>query len=56
MEEGRLIRTDETFSKFVWEINLSKQRVEKYCAMPSVRDLRNKIVMVEEKIYIMGVS
>jgi len=56
LAEGELKSTDETFSKFVWEINLAKQRVEKYCAMPSVRDLRNKIVMVEDKIFIMGVG
>ena len=39
----------------MWEINLEKQKVERYCAMQNNRDLRNKIAKFEEKIFIMGV-
>lgn len=56
MEEGKLIRTKDGFSKEVLELDLGGNKLEVVSTMNHGRDLRNKIAMLEDKVYIMGGS
>ena len=50
------IRTEEAFSKWVLEVDLENMTISKITQMMNGRDLRNKIWMVDEKVYIVGVA
>lgn len=53
---GRVIRTKDGFSKDVYELDIDKNKLDVVSTMKYGRDLRNKILLQEDKIYIMGGS
>ena len=54
LEEGNVKRTKDGFSKDVYELDFEQNSLDIVSTMKTGRDLRNKIMLHEDKIYIIG--